>query len=154
MVRSLERLDVFLNTADWKGRENELVSLFAHHCLPQEVHAGGPLRSLTQVGIEVAVLQVTGSSKRYVRKDLVIWPEPLMTAWSERPPSVIVEWKRNRPVECRKDVEWLLKFTKRYPETLGYSVCGLLNSERGVRFWVVSNGEWHQGSFPSQPARP
>ena len=32
--RALKRCHDFLITSTWHGRENELVNLFAHHCLP------------------------------------------------------------------------------------------------------------------------
>jgi hypothetical protein len=58
------QLDSFLKTADWHGRENEVVNLFAHRFLAEQVPAQGPLRSLRQVGIEVAVRQVSENQRR------------------------------------------------------------------------------------------
>lgn len=46
-----------------RGRENEAVNIFAHRFLAARISASGPLRSLRQVGIEVAVPQVTGTLK-------------------------------------------------------------------------------------------
>jgi hypothetical protein len=132
-----------LESTNWHGRENELVNLFAQHCLVLEMEPSGPLRSSSQVGIEVSVPQVSGSLKRFVRKDLVIWPQPLMTAWSGTP-SAIIEWKRDRISSCAADIEWLKLFTRRYPETIGYSVCGFIKGSRGVCFTKVQNGESHQ----------
>ena len=63
----LQALDQFLKQSTWYGRENELVNLFAHEFLPRAVSDSCPLKSLTQIGIEVAVRQVTGSCKRFVR---------------------------------------------------------------------------------------
>src|SRR4030095_1492614 len=68
------KLDTFLRTSDWWGRENEVVNLYAHRFLAEHASSQGPLYSLRQVGIEVAVRQLSGRGKFYVRKDLVIWP--------------------------------------------------------------------------------
>jgi hypothetical protein len=137
---ALKRCHDRLETTDWQGRENELVNLFAQHCLVMEMVPGGPLHSSSQLGIEVAVPQVSGSIKRFVRKDLVIWPEPLMTAWSGTP-AAIVEWKRDRISHCTGDIEWLKQFTRQYPETVGYSVCGFIKGQRGICYTKVQNGE-------------
>jgi len=139
--RSLHGLDKFLKESDWKGRENEVVNLFAHGFLAREIKDEGPLTSISQVAIEVAVPQVTGSYKKYVRKDLVIWPRPLMTAWSEDSlPAVIMEWKRDAPSACAQDIEWLSVFTGLHPQTLGVSVCALLSGVRGTEWVIVRDG--------------
>lgn len=137
--RALKRCHDFLVTSTWHGRENELVNLFAQHCLPAEMQPGGCLQSQSQVAVEVAVPQVTNSSKKYVRKDLVIWPEPLMTAWSGIP-AAIIEWKRDQIRHCSTDIEWLEQFTERFPMTVGYSVCGFLKEPRGISFTRVQCG--------------
>ncbi len=139
--RSLVRLDEFLKESSWCGRENEVVNLFAHHFLVSEVTSHGPLRSISQISIEVAVPQVTTSRKRYVRKDLVIWPQPLMTAWPEGSfPAIIMEWKRDDPSACTSDIEWLSLFTARYPQTLGVAVCAFISGVRGVEWTIVKEG--------------
>ena len=139
--RSLYGLDKFLKESDWKGRENEVVNLFAHGFLAREVKDEGPLTSISQVAIEVAVPQVTGSCKKHVRKDLVIWPRSLMTAWSEDSlPAVIMEWKRDAPSACVRDIEWVSVFTRRHPQTLGVSVCALLSGVRGTEWMIVRDG--------------
>jgi len=139
--RSLHGLDDFLKKSAWLGRENEVVNLFAHHFLVREISDKGPLTSISQISIEVAVPQVAGSGKRYVRKDLVIWPRPMMTAWPEGSiPAVIMEWKRDRPSACAPDVKWLSLFTARYPRTLGVSVCAFISDARRVDCVIVENG--------------
>jgi len=138
---SLSGLNSFLKESNWKGRENEVVNLFAHCFLVHEVKDEGPLTSISQVAIEVAVPQVAKSRKKYVRKDLVIWPRPLMTAWSEDSlPAVIMEWKRDDPSACTSDVEWLSLFTARYPKTLGVAVCAFISVSRGVDWTIVKQG--------------
>ena len=139
--RSLQHLDEFLKESIWSGRENEVVNLFAHHFLNREIRDEGPLTSLSQVGIEVAEPQVTGSVKKSVRKDLVIWPRPLMTAWPDGSlPAVIIEWKCNTLAACVPDIEWLSAFTALYPQTLGVAVCAFLSGARGVEWTIVENG--------------
>lgn len=131
-------MNQFLKNSDWHGRENELVNLFAHRFLAEHVSHQGPLYSMRQVGIEVAVPQVTGSRKEFVRKDLVIWPKEDMTAWpSGSIPSVIIEWKRENRRKWDADVVWLKLFRARFPETLCYVACGILKSGRGVEFELV-----------------
>lgn len=135
---ALHEMDAFLRSSDWRGRENEAVNLFAHRFLAARVSETGPLRSLRQVGIEVAVPQVVGGKKRYVRKDLVIWPEEDMTAWAgEGIPAVVIEWKRGGPERCAADVAWLRAFCCRYPGVIGYSACAMLAGVRGCVFTRV-----------------
>lgn len=132
-----------LEAINWRGREQEWINLFAQHFLVSEMNPSGPLWSSSQVGLGVSIPQVSGSAKRFVRKDLVIWPQPLMTAWSGTP-AAIIEWKRDRIATCTADIEWLKLFTRQYPETIGYSVCGFINGLRGICFTKVQNGEPHQ----------
>jgi hypothetical protein len=140
--RSLKRLDSFLKNPSWQGRENEVVNLYTHDFLTEEISQKGPLKSLSQVGIEVAVPQVTGSSKKLVRKDLVIWPRPQMTAWPEGSlPAVIMEWKRDTPAACAQDIVWLSVFTARFPQTLGVAVCAILSGTRGVEWTIIEKGK-------------
>ena len=134
---SLGELNSFLQDSEWFGRENEVVSLYAHEFLPRRLKEGSVFTSLSQIGIEVAVPQVTGNVKKYVRKDMVIWNKPMGTIWTERSPAVIVEWKVNRLKNCEKDIQWLKLFTTRYPETLGYSVCAFIKRNRGVEYTKV-----------------
>lgn len=136
---SLQRLDGFLKTSAWVGRENEVVNLFAHRFLPMELAADSPLAALDQIGIEVAVPQVTPSVKKYVRKDLVLWSEGLHSPWHPEAPSpaAIIEWKVTDRVRCEADIEWLRLFTTRFPGTLGYSVCALMDGERGLHWTRV-----------------
>lgn len=138
LERAFRDLDAFLKGSDWWGRENEVVNLFVHRFLPAQISAMGPFRSLRQVGIEVAVELVAGT-KRWVRKDLVIWPDNDMTAWTpDAVPAAIVEWKRNDPAACDADAAWLKVFCTRYPRTVGYTACALLRVPRGCRFTRIT----------------
>jgi len=139
---SFARLDEFLKTRDWNGRENEVVNLFAHEFLPMEIRPDSVFYSLSQIGIEVAVWQVSGSRKKYVRKDLVLWNEPLLNPWhkSNPAPAAIIEWKRNDLRLRETDIEWLQKFTNRFPQTIGYSACAMLRKNKGVDWKKVEAG--------------
>jgi len=99
-------LDEFLKGTNWHGRENEVVNLYAHRFLHEYIRPDSEFRSLRQIGIEVAVLQIANRRKKYVRKDLVIWPEDDMTVWSVgATPAAIIEWKRNRNCTALKSDE-------------------------------------------------
>lgn len=139
---ALEEFDIFLNCDGWMGRENEVVNLFAHEFLPRAAAEHDVLLAPSQVGIEVSVPQVTGSGKRFVRKDLVIWPKPLMTAWTPvAVPAVIMEWKWDDWNKTRPDIEWLKLFTAKYPSVIGYAVCAFTTKGRGVHYVTVANGQ-------------
>jgi hypothetical protein len=117
----------------WKGRERELVSLYAFsflqkHCAPDSV-----LYDSGQIAIECAVTQVTEGGKALVCKDLLIWPQPNMTTWSfpETRPLVIMEWKARgmntvsdtaMTKAIRSDVAWLSSYITKHPETLGIAI--------------------------------
>lgn len=145
--RSLLQLDQFLKKSDWWGRENEVVNLFAHEFLAGQMKKGSPLSSLSQIGIEVAVEQVAPGKNRkeYVRKDLVVWPDPRMTCWYPQIetsiPAVIIEWKVADERASREDAEWLRCFTKRYPSTVGYAVCVYIQGDRHVVWCRVQRGK-------------
>lgn len=144
---AVAEFDVFLKDSDWHGRENEIVNLFAHRFLANQISPRGPLRSLRQVGIEVAVRQVAGSKKDFVRKDLVIWPAEDMTVWiGKGVPCVVMEWKRDDSNKCGKDVGWLRNFCSKYPDTLGVSVCAQLS--RPNRGCKIVAAECYSDHFP------
>jgi len=138
ILSALRDLTDFLGAHRWRGRENELVSLFAFGFLLR--HACPPLEP-TQIGIEVAVPQVPGWSPRHkadVRKDLVLWRYPEMTNWNETPGTpdpilAVLEWKslnnigiQERPAQKRgehqSDVDWLLRSTRAKSRMSGYAV--------------------------------
>lgn len=128
----------FLKGSQWFGRENELVNLFAHSFLAQEIEQ-------SRIGIEVAVKQLPkGGAKTLVRKDLVIWRSPNETVWINGVPSndpvAVVEFKVNDRRLCTGDVAWLRNFTSRHPAVVGFSVCGFIRKERGIAFTRVANG--------------
>jgi hypothetical protein len=153
---ALDSLLAFFCQNPWIGRERELVSLFAFgHLLPQ-VHPDSVMFDPRQIAIECGVLQTLFApgnprdkkpNKKYVCKDVVIWPRPGMTCWSDsleaiHVPLAIVEWKRlgfGKPVAATSDIShdahdvaWLSSYTARFPECIGYSVtlARTLNGER------------------------
>jgi hypothetical protein len=142
---SLKELRCFLINSRWRGRENEVVNLFAHRFLWS--HLGeGPFIDPSQIGIEVAVEQIPkAGAKKLVRKDLVLWNKPLETVWGTEKefnaPAVIMEWKADKIDKCAIDMRWLQAFTRLNPEVLGYSVCALLEKERRISFSRVSRGK-------------
>lgn len=116
----------------WSGKgEHEAVSLFTFGYLLGEVRGDGPLYDPTQIGIEFRIPNVpkagTESFKKKIRKDIVIWPAPRMTCWDgndepTEPPSAVLEWKYRKNGMSRYDVEFLKRFTGRYPTATGYAV--------------------------------
>jgi len=136
-----------LGSHEWFGRENELINLFVFGHL---LKLGYPPRGVmdpAQIGIEVAVPQLSDWSERSrqdVRKDVVIWSTPGVTCWSgprqhAEPPLAILEWKslnnvgvKERPVQKRReyerDVDWLVRTTPRFDGMIGYAIFGDLAS--------------------------
>ena len=127
--RSLTSFATDLAKSEWHlRREREAISFYAFRYLLREVQPDSFLHDSAQIGIEVPVPQVTELGKGQVCKDLVIWPEPMMTCWDDsgkptRAPTVILEWKFNvGPEESKYDIDWLERFTANYPACQGYSV--------------------------------
>lgn len=144
---SLREFDDFLKNNSWFGRENEVVNLFAHKFLARFL-GNPPLKSLSQIGIEVSVKQIQDDAKKknLVRKDLVIWPEENQTVWNiendkYNVPAAIIEWKANNPSRCNEDVEWLCIFTQNNMSCLGYSVYANTKDNRGIAFTKVQKGK-------------
>ena len=142
---SLVELDSFLQEGNWFGRENEIINLFAHRFLIKRIKVG-PLIDPSQIGVEVAVKQVPQvGKKKLVRKDLVLWGEPLQTVWGSgrilNDPAVILEWKINEIKKCAVDIEWLLAYTKLHPQVLGYSICVFMNDKKDIWFRKIKRGE-------------
>jgi len=159
VLLALREMTTFLRRGTWRGRENELVSLYAFgFLLPRACAPAGPLRS-TQIGIEVAVPQVTNWSpkqKADVRKDLVIWRYPDMTHWnrSEETPNpvlAIMEWKslnnvgvKESPAQKRrdheKDVDWLSRATSAESGLTGYAIFVDLQRAATVSCRIIRGG--------------
>jgi hypothetical protein len=125
---SLLDLANFVSRTGWHGREREVVSLFAFGFLVPRCHPKGPLREPTQIGLDVAVAQITGPGRKaHVCKDLVIWPEPAGTCWDlpggpTRKPLAILEWKARTDSMSDYDEAWLRAYSEKSPEFCGYAV--------------------------------
>ena len=120
-----------LAASGWRGKENDCVNRFAlGHLLPR--CGTSVLRHPTQIGIEVGVPQPPGVGiKGAARKDLVIWPEPWMSTWSEawlpiHLPAVVMEWKlchAAKPlIGLRHCTDWVRSFAEWQPRALGLTV--------------------------------
>lgn len=126
--RSLLDMAEFVQLTNWRGREREAVSLYAFGFLAPRCEPHNLLRKSTQIGLDVAVPQLSGPRrKKLVCKDLVIWPEPAGTCWDEagkptRFPIAILEWKTRTSEISKYDEEWLLEFSKRSFNFVGYAV--------------------------------
>lgn len=131
--QSLEECFDHIRVSGWKGRERELVSLYAFSFLQKHCALDTIFHDPGQIAIECAVMQVTDGGKERVCKDLLIWPKPHMTVWSspDDAPLLIMEWKArgtNTVTEAgmknalRADVEWLKTYTAKHPATLGITV--------------------------------
>ena len=145
--------DGWFQDAEWVGKERDAVNLFVMGFLAKDVQPGAAIYDLRQIRIEAPVPQLSGHrNKPAVGKDLVIWKDPLETAWdpdynSVNVPWVIVEWKFKR--KGRKpnwfddyDTEWLVEFTKQNPDTFAYLVQLYAGKEGREVLWAkVRNGE-------------
>ena len=140
--RALDSLVSDLNGRPWRGRERELVSLFAFQHLLRIGAASRPALKPGQIGIEVAVPQHTPHAGRHrkanVCKDLVIWPTERTTTWMDSSgtlayPLAIIEWKTLNDVgahervaakrrEAKADAEWLKRATAVAPTMRGYAI--------------------------------
>ena len=142
---AISKLTEYLNNNQcWKGRENEIVNLFAHDMLFSEINEKGPLYHIGQIGIEVSVQQINSNKKNLVRKDLIIWPVKNMTVWQNddneyNVPLAIIEWKTKKIIDCEYDKEWLMKYTKD-KITIGYSIFIDINTKY-IKFWEIENGK-------------
>jgi hypothetical protein len=121
----------------WYGREREAVSLYAFGYLIPECQPQCVLRDRTQIGIEVAVPQLSpeassriGGSERpkpQVCKDLVLWPERGMNCWDAhgnptRYPMAVIQWKVGGVDSLREDIAWLGEYSSDKPDLVGYAV--------------------------------
>lgn len=83
--------------------------------------------------------------KKLVRKDLVLWNNPLQTVWENgtaiNSPAVILEWKTGKKTKCTVDIEWLQAYTKKCRHVLGYSICVFMKKKRGILFRKIVKGK-------------
>jgi len=148
--------------AEWFGRENELINLYALGRLAKCVRPNTILGKLTQLGIEVAVRQLLPDKKHKgrrstVRKDLVIWPRGGMNLWKANvpyyEPLAVMEWKvnhfLNRAVHAKNrrehqdDIQWLRETSLRsgMSHFIGYAV--LIENTRKPKELHATSGRYH-----------
>lgn len=133
VVSSLRSFLTEVASNGWQGREREAVSLYAFGAF---LAAAKPLLAdPRQIGVEVAVPQIPAKgdfAKMYVCKDLVVWPRPFDSAWSNASPLAVMEWKVDAEVKARRvsapefleTERWLEEFTllPSNERTSGYAV--------------------------------
>lgn len=148
----VEFIDWFHDT-EWVGKERDAVNMFAMGFLAKRVQPGAAIYDLRQIRIESPVPQlVNHRNKPAVAKDLLIWKEPLMTAWNSdynpvNVPWVILEWKfkrkgRNPNWFDDYDANWLSDFTLQNPGTFAYLVQLYAGKESRDVLWAkVKDGE-------------
>lgn len=148
--RSLNSLFADLSLPTWRGREREIVSLFAFgHLLPL-CSPGRVLFDPTQIGIEVSVPQLKAEAgprlKSLVCKDVVIWARSKQTYWDPNNtdpiyPLSILEWKsinrtdsaarKNAKLkEFQSDVAWLQQTSGLVKDFVGYAILVDQSSEK------------------------
>jgi len=153
VASALGEFEAWLLSYSWRGKENDCVNLFAHRFLAYYIAPDSVLHDLTQIGIEVCVPKPPKVGiKPAVRKDLVIWREPLMTTWSaewtaETFPLAIIEWKARRrqssaPVLSQYDLNWLTNYSPLQPDFTGFCVTvDFTSTTRRVASAIVANGQ-------------
>jgi len=140
--KALQSFYTDISASAWCGREREMVSFFVFSHIAPLCFPNSPLH-LGQIGIEVAVRQLERDDLNPKRrpdvcKDLVIWPAPKMTLWTDwnrcNEPIAIMEWKVNHrfnmqqhieTIEDSQDLDWLRQTAKRIGPSrtfLGYAV--------------------------------
>jgi hypothetical protein len=125
-------LAAFIVEKGWYGREREAVSLHVLGFLILKCNPSGPLKSPTQIGMDVAVVQHPGPGrKKLVCKDLVIWPNAAGNCWDKdrqptQHPLAILEWKTRTDKISGYGQKWLVEFSEGVPGFTGYAVA--LNS--------------------------
>jgi hypothetical protein len=151
-------LAAFMVEKSWYGREREAVSLYVLGFLILKCDPNGPLKSPTQIGMDVAVVQHPGQGrKKLVCKDLVIWPNAAGNCWDKdrqptQNPLAILEWKTRTDNVSEYDQKWLVEFSERVPEFTGYAVA-LNSAARWTSMTVahVKNGAVNPNWIHFQP---
>jgi len=148
---SLNEFAQFLSDTTWRGRERELISLYAFgflrkHCKPKSV-----LHDPTQIGIEVAVPQIPRpNAKPQVSKDLVIWKNPGMTCWDShgkptRHPLAILEWKVGSRKGMKGDLKWLSEYSKERKGFVGFAIFCSASPSVSLKVTLVRRGRVTDG---------
>jgi len=132
---------------NWFGKEREIVSRFVFSKLLRNIGCCPEFNSQEQVGIEVRVKQVQ-AGKTEVCKDLVIWRYPNQTVWnSPEPPLCIIEWKHRNKKPFKDDVDWLCKYTSKFPDCAGIAVNVENEGRYALQAVLVKNGAVYDPSW-------
>lgn len=153
---SLESFYNDVSKNSWKGREREAVSHFVTAHINKFINKNGPLYDLAQIVIEGAVKQDPSKGKKHVNKDLLVWPNPGMTAWNDKwiaeyVPLAVLEWKVHRPRNPFKefhphDIAWLNWFTSEHTESFGCAVAlDISGLEAALHVAYFENGKANYG---------
>lgn len=148
--------------AKWWGKEHDWVSQYAFGYLTKYCKHGSLLYDPGQIGIEIGVPQPPGYGKKIiVRRDLVIWGEPLSACWDSQwnpvnHPLAILEWKVHRPDrpnrEVKKEREWLRQYCAWQQGVVAYAIevntatapftlqCTRFHSISETQFWLDLEG--------------
>ena len=144
------------------ARERELVSWFVMGHLAKQLQSESVLNNILQIGIELACPQEARvdnpRSFPDVCKDIVIWPHPRDTCWTEhghpeRFPLSVIEWKalnrrdtladlkRKRSEANARDAEWLKWFSRQAGGREGFSIVSdLTQSQFALSAWRCVSG--------------
>ena len=139
--------------SDWLGKERDCVNIFALQYLKKGIAKNAAISDLSQIRIECAVTQPP-DKEQFTRpsaaKDLVIWQNPLDTAWDAdwKPgniPRAIIEWKTSRTGRASDqfdahDVAWLKAFTETHPKTFGFLVSTHASKTHRRCAWALVRG--------------
>ena len=137
---------------NWMGKERDCVNIFATRFLMAGIKPDAAIQHREQIRIEGGVVQPSDKDK-YPRpsatKDLVVWKEPLDTAWdtnwnikANHAPRAIIEWKTGRsgnPCETfdRHDKDWMEAFTTDHKSTFGFLVATHATKKHRSCMWAM-----------------
>jgi len=148
---SIHEFAEFYVHSTWLGKERDCVNIFALRFLASNVSEVSAIKELSQIRIEGGVPQPKKFPRASATKDIVIWKDPLTTAWDEdwnpvNTPRAIIEWKTSRtgataPDYDPHDVDWMTSFTTEFPDTIGFLISTHSSQHsRSCKWTLVRNG--------------
>ena len=141
----------FYVNSTWLGKERDCVNIFALRFLSSNVSEESAIKELSQIRIEGGVPQPKKFPRPSATKDIVIWEDPIATAWDQdwnpvNTPRAIIEWKTSRsgsnaPDFDSHDVDWMTSFTTEFPKTIGFLISTHSGEHsRSCQWALVRNG--------------